>query len=393
MKRSKGVLAALLLAAVLLCFTVPPLGVHAAETSAGEAVIEIESGRVLHARHAEKRLPMASTTKILTALLIIEDCDLEEVISVPQEAAGTEGSSVYLTAGERVRVIDLLYGLMLRSGNDCAVALALHHSGSVPAFAERMNERAKEIGAENSRFANPHGLPAEGHYTTALDLARIAAYALHNETFRAVVSAKEWQTEGEQTVRVFRNKNKMLYGYEGAEGVKTGYTKEAGRCLVTAAERGGMHLVCVTLNSPQMYERSTELLDSCFAEYRYTRLFDGEGFCVRVPAGYRGKTCRCGCPASFSYPLAERERAHVRIEKTLQPRLRLPVKVGDAAGELRIYLKNQLLFSQKIVSIEKIEKSFSDILYEIAKNGRGKACASTNFLLPAAWQAAAAAIN
>ena len=217
--------------AVCLSFGAP-VSAEAYSVSRGEAVVEVTSGRLLFAENEDTELPPASTTKILTALIIVEDCDLDTVIEVPKDAAGTEGSSVYLEAGEKLTVRDLLYGLMLRSGNDCAVTLALHHSGSISAFAEHMNERAAELGAKHSHFANPHGLPVEGHYTTAHDLALIAAAAVRNETFSEIVGTEKYTAPdgGCGYARVWQNKNKMLYSYEGADGVKTGYTKEAGRC-------------------------------------------------------------------------------------------------------------------------------------------------------------------
>ena len=240
--------------AVCLSFGAP-VSAEAYSVSRGEAVVEVTSGRLLFAENEDTELPPASTTKILTALIIVEDCDLDTVIEVPKEAAGTEGSSVYLEAGEKLTVRDLLYGLMLRSGNDCAVTLALYHSGSISAFAEHMNERAAELGVKHSHFANPHGLPAEGHYTTAHDLALIAAAAVRNETFSEIVGTEKYTAPdgGCGYARVWQNKNKMLYSYEGADGVKTGYTKEAGRCLVTSATRGGMRLVSAVLNSPSMH--------------------------------------------------------------------------------------------------------------------------------------------
>lgn len=178
----------------------------------------------------DARLPMASTTKILTAIIILEDCDLNEIISVPKQAELAGGSSVYLREGDQISVRDLLYGLMLRSGNDCAVSLAIRHSGDLKAFAQAMNERAVRIGAEHSHFCNPHGMPDENHYTTARDLAIISAYAMNNETFREIVSCQYYEAKS------WKNKNKMLFDYDGAIGIKTGFTTRAGRCLVTAAQ-------------------------------------------------------------------------------------------------------------------------------------------------------------
>ena len=237
-----------------------PNRADAATASQGECVLDIYTKRFLHERNADCRLPMASTTKILTAIIIAEDCPLTEKVTIPAQAEGVEGSSVYLRAGEVYTVEDLLHGLMLRSGNDCAVALALHHSGSIEDFSNVMNRRAVRMGADHSRFVNPHGLPDERHYTTARDLALISAYALENETFSRIVSCAFYEPYG------WKNKNKMLYEYEGADGVKTGFTVRAGRCLVTSATRNRVRLVCVVLNSPQMYERTAELLDRAFVK-------------------------------------------------------------------------------------------------------------------------------
>ena len=227
-----------------------------------ECVIELESGQILHEKDIEMRLPMASTTKILTAITVLELCkDLEEVVLIPQAAVGIEGSSVYLQAGESFTVRDLLYGLMLRSGNDCAVALALHLGGSINAFCVKMNIIAQKSGALSSHFENPHGLPCKNHYTTARDLCYITRYAMKNEDFTRIVGTKFYEP------RQWKNKNKLLSCYEGAVGVKTGYTKEAGRCLVSAAKRGGKVLICTVLNCAPMYERSAELFDNAFALY------------------------------------------------------------------------------------------------------------------------------
>lgn len=255
------------------------LNASAAAVSKGEAVMEVYTGRLLYGNGQNKRLPMASTTKILTAIIIIEDCNLEKVVKIPAAAVGVEGSSVYLKCGEEYTVEQLLYGLMLRSGNDCAETLALYHSGSIAAFAQEMNERARAWGALNSHFTNPHGLPDENHYTTAEDLAKIACHAMQNPVFREIVSTKFYEPNG------WKNKNKMLYNYEGANGIKTGYTVRAGRCLVTGALRGDMQLVCVVLYSPEMYERSAELLDEAFKNYSMQKLYAAENEFIRSTDG------------------------------------------------------------------------------------------------------------
>lgn len=307
----------------------------AATESVAECVVEASSKRFLHTKNEECNLPMASTTKVLTAIVILDDCDITESVTVPQQAEGTEGSSVYLRAGEVLTVEDLLYGLMLRSGNDCAVTLALHHSGSIEAFAQAMNEKAASVGAEHSRFVNPHGLPDKRHYTTAQDLSLIAEYALQNDTFREIVSCKYYKPKN------WKNKNKMLWNYQGAIGVKTGFTLSAGRCLVTAAERNGMRLVCVVLDSPQMYERTAELLNRAFEQYTLTELCaEGQIYEDNLTVKY-----------SFSYPLKEEEKALVRTEIEAPS---LPnVQEGEIAGQMRIFLENSLLFSQNLYMMKK----------------------------------------
>ena len=301
----------------------------AATQSRGECVVEVSSRRFLFESNAYKKLPMASTTKVLTAIIILDDCNLDEEVRIPKQAEGTEGSSVYLRAGDIYTVRDLLYGLMLRSGNDCAVTLALHHSGSIERFADAMNAKAVSLGAENSRFTNPHGLPDENHYTTAHDLALISAYAMENDTFREIVSCKFYEPRG------WQNKNKMLFEYEGAIGVKTGYTIRAGRCLVTSAERENMRLVCVVLDSPEMYERTTELLDNAFEKYDLVQLCDKS----QPFRGYR-------IFEDFFYPLTDAEKDQITIEAISV--LPLPIQSKQFAGQMLIYLENNLIFSQNL---------------------------------------------
>ncbi len=332
MKRNNILLTLLLAATLFLFFAAKPLSALAAAVGRGECVVEVSSRRILHEKDASAPLPMASTTKVLTAILILDDCDIDETVVIPKAAEGVEGSSVYLHAGDAYTVRELLYGLMLRSGNDCAVTLALHHSGSIEDFSEKMNEKAALLGAQGSFFVNPHGLPDGRHHTTARDLALISAYAMENPIFREIVSCKYYEP------RNWQNKNKMLYNYDGAIGVKTGFTTAAGRCLVTCAERNGMDIVSVVLNCPEMYERTEELLNGCFEEYRIYRLCDSlmpwEGFSVKY---------------DFDYPLKKTELRLLRFDHTLiDP---LPEQRGEVAGQMHIYLQNDLLFSQNLYII------------------------------------------
>ncbi len=305
-----------------------------------ECVMEINSRRVLYQAHGDIRLPMASTTKILTCITVLESVSLEEKVTIPLEATGIEGSSVYLKAGEEYSVEDLLYGLMLRSGNDCATALAIYCCGSVEKFSVKMNETAQKAGALASNFENPHGLPANEHYTTAYDLALITAYAMQNPTFRQIVSTQYYQPKG------WKNKNKMLTLYDGGIGVKTGYTKEAGRCLVSAAERKGMTLICVVLNCSTTYERSAELLDDAFDAYEYTHLLSADEPLDLLDTKMKGYSHK-----NYYYPLLKEEKTLVKISTKSLKSPNKEQKREKIIGEFEIYLSNRLLFSGNLYKL------------------------------------------
>lgn len=228
------------------------------------ALYEPKTKTVLYEKNADLRLPMASTTKIMTALVVAESLPPEREVKIDPRAVGTEGSSLYLTAGEVLTVRELLYGLMLRSANDAAEALAYEVAGSLPAFAALMNERSEELGLVNTHFETPHGLDAPTHYTTARELALITAVALENAEIARIVSTYK-TTLGTDPVRLVVNHNRLLTSYEGAVGVKTGYTKKSGRCLVGAATRDGLTLISVTLDAPNDWSDHTRLLDYGFS--------------------------------------------------------------------------------------------------------------------------------
>ena len=253
---------ALCAVATLLCAPVSALSARSA------VVMDAPTGRVLFAQNARERSLIASTTKIMTGLLACEDLDPLREIVIPTEAVGIEGSSLYLKAGERLRVIDLLYGMMLRSGNDAAAALAIAHSGSEAAFVRTMNERAEALGLRDTHFANSHGLDDENNFSTAFDLALLARAAMENERFREVVGSKSYHCGD----RVFENHNKLLWRCDGAEGVKTGFTKAAGRILVSSVNRQGRRLICVTIRAPDDWKDHCALYDECFRQYRTVEL-------------------------------------------------------------------------------------------------------------------------
>lgn len=325
------------LAITLLCSIInytAPIGVLA--DAAAEIAMELSTGTVLSESNADCKLPMASTTKIITAIIIIEDCDLDEILTVDDKAVGVEGSSIYLKQNEEIDVRDLLYGLMLRSGNDSACALAIHHSGSVEKFVEIMNARVKEMGAESTSLKNPSGLPDNDHYTTARDLCKIACYAMKNPIFKEIVSTKKYVGK----FRSYANKNKMLYNYEGANGVKTGYTVKAGRCLVSSAERDGMDVVAVVLNCYDMYARSEKIFDNCFSAYKLLKIDKNRVF----------MSGRVLCKLPSEEVLVVKNSDAVRYEvKPLATGTK--INKGDLIAELEIYDANGLLFKGNLYSI------------------------------------------
>ena len=348
---------------LLGALTALPLGVlpaHAATTAstsaAGMAVIEASSGRLLYEKNGDTKRPMASTTKICTAITVIEHCDdLEKTVVVPDAAVGVEGSSIYLQRGERVKIIDLLYGLMLRSGNDCATALAILVAESVENFAALMNETAQKAGARNTHFTNPHGLHDDDHYTTACDLAKITAYAFKNETFAKIVATKSYATDADQPFpRTMQNKNKILFTYEGGDGVKTGYTKKAGRCLVASATKNGMRVIAVVLSCGPMFEECAALMDKAFEEYSLFCPLE-EPVKAQIPVSNgKEKSVLVESKECFSYPVKESEKSEFCITAHPISALAAPVQKGREAGEFTITLQNQLLFSGKLYTIKEV---------------------------------------
>ena len=262
---------------LLLLSTLFTLPISAVSVSAGSAiVVEASTGRVVFEKDADSRRPMASTTKIMTALVALEAGDTAREVSVSGEAVGVEGSSVYLKTGDQLTLDDLVWALMLESANDAAAAIAIEVAGSVEGFAELMNAKAAELGLSDTHFTNPHGLDDQEHYTTARDLAKLAVKALQNERFREIVSTYKHSIRVGDETRYLLNHNKMLKLYDGAIGVKTGYTKRSGRCLVSAAERDGVTLVAVTLDAPDDWNDHRAMLDCGFGALEARELI-GDG--------------------------------------------------------------------------------------------------------------------
>lgn len=316
---------------VILCIWLtalgPMAGVRAENASISTharaaALIDVESGRLLYSSRGDEPMLIASLTKIMTAIVAIENGDLTSKVKVGKNAFAKEGSSIYLKLGEEMTLENMLYGLMLRSGNDAATAIAEHIGGSEQGFIYLMNAKAEELGLSNSHFANPHGLDAEGHYSSANDLAVLTAYAMHNPVFKEIVKTREKTADNpyEPWDYKWSNKNKMLRLYEGADGVKTGYTKKALRTLVSSATRNGQQLVAVTLNDGNDWNDHAALLNFGFNHYPLKTLIErGEGI-----SGYSFVTGK-----TFAYPLGQGEESRVITKLVLNQ------EAAAAEGQLR----------------------------------------------------------
>ncbi|KHF38876.1 D-alanyl-D-alanine carboxypeptidase family protein [Halalkalibacter okhensis] len=310
----------LILIAVLLIIPTLPLNANAEQrnfsVSAQAAVlIEQESGRVLYGKNEHTPLRIASITKIMTAILAIESGKMEDVVKVSSRAEGTEGSSIYLRAGEEIKLKDLVYGLMLRSGNDSAVAIAEHVGGSLEGFVYLMNEKAEQLGMENTMFQNPHGLDDhEDHYSSAYDMGVLTRYAMGNELYREISSTKNYRSEGDQ-IRVWHNKNRLLTElYKYSTGGKTGYTKRAKRTLVSTAEKDDENLIAVTLNAPSDWHDHMNLFNWAFETY-HSKVIIEEGIFEDVEDEFYKD--HVYAPYSFQYPLSQSEQEALSMEVTL----------------------------------------------------------------------------
>lgn len=294
-------------AAILVAVLLLPCQVGA--VSAQKAVmVDAQTGRVLFEKDANGRSLIASTTKIMTALIICQQCNVLDRMKIPQEAVGIEGSSMYLQAGEVLTIQDLLYGLMLHSGNDAAVALAIYCGGTMEGFVQLMNDKARQLGLTGTHFENPHGLDSPNHYSTAKDLAALAAYAMNDPIFRQTVSTKSVRI-GQRSLQ---NHNKLLWRVDGADGVKTGFTKAAGRILVSSATRDGRRLICVTINDGNDWVDHATLLESGFSRYSVKQLVS-QGDCLGTADVVSGQSEKVQLLAAedFSYPLAADEQVEM----------------------------------------------------------------------------------
>ncbi len=321
------------------------------------ALYEPETKSFLYKKDFNRRLPMASTTKIMTALLALEILDIEKNILVDDRAVGTDGSSIYLERGECMNAESLVYALMLGSANDAAEALAYEISGGIEEFSALMNERAESIGAYDTCFKNPHGLDAAGHYTTAHDLALISAEALRNESFRKICSTYKKTIESNIKTRVVVNHNKLLKMYDGCIGVKTGYTQLSGRSLVSAAERDGLTLISVTIDAPDDWCDHKKLLNHGFNSLHALTLTETGEYKATLPvlSGEKNYTTVENCDkVKIIY---KGEKPKITKEVKLDRYLCAPISKGDVVGTIIYKSGNEILGSTNIIASEDIAES------------------------------------
>ena len=338
-----------------------PVSAYAlAENAAGACVMNGVTGEVIFEKNADERLPMASTTKIMTLIVALEHSSPDDIVTVAPEALKEEGSSAYVEAGAQITMRDLCHGLMLNSGNDAAVAIAYHIAGGKSEFAAMMTAKAQEIGANNTSFKNPNGLDEEGHYTTARDLAIITRYALKNEQFKDIVSkwtydASFIRPDGSLFELMYINHNRLLNEMEGCIGVKTGYTEADGRCLVTACDRDGKIYIAVTLNDREDWAEHKAMMDAAYSDSRWLTVVKA-GDCVRHVVS-REAECDLVAKNDFYVPVNGSRGRDIDVRLNVPKAVYSPLNAGEKIGELEVYFDNGLLGKVDVVAKE-------DFVYE-----------------------------
>ena len=361
---------------IIIAILLSGFGIYALEqkemgiSARAGALFDPANERFLYTKNINERLYMASTTKIATALVAIESLPLDKTVKIPKEAVGIEGSSAYFKEGEEISVEGLLFALLLRSANDAAAALAIEVSGSTEDFALLMNERASSIGLSDTNFKNPHGLHDKEHYTTAHDLALLCAEAMKNDTFCNIIKEKKKTVSTNLTTHIFVNHNKLLSRFDGAIGVKTGYTKNAGRCLVGAAKRDGVTLISVTLDAPSDWSDHEKMLEYGFSLLESRTLLTTEDFNYTLPV----LDARDGAVVTVS-PAYTASAQLLKTEETPSAEVNLsrylvaPLEYGDKVGEVvfksgeRIIAKVPLTVKESVPKKEK--KGFFEGLKDI----------------------------
>lgn len=352
---------------LILVLSILPLNIFSADIgiSAECAVLmEASTGNIIYQKNAEVKHLIASTTKIMTALIAIENYDIKKIVTISEKAVGVEGSSIYLSKNEKLSMEDLLYALMLESANDAAAAIAIEVAGSINNFAVMMNDKALDLGMTNTNFTNPHGLDNENHYSTAYDMAILTRYALMNNTFKTIASTHKRiiPLKGDEGSRILVNHNRMIKMYDGAIGVKTGFTKKSGRCLVSAAERDGLTLIAVTLNAPDDWNDHKNMLNAGFNMYeRILLTYEGEkSFIIPV---INGKIDFIKCKNLYDeYAVVEKDNINVSCIVEMKRFYYAPIYKGEELGKVIYYNNGVKIGSIPIIAdydINEINQKFN----------------------------------
>lgn len=333
-----------------------PLNVGAIDTSATSAILmDMDSGRILYAKNINRKQSVASISKIMTAVVALDNGKLKNKVTVGNEIKKAYGSGIYIKQGEKLTLQDLLYGLMLRSGNDAALAIASSVSKDTESFVKKMNEKAALLGMNNSLFRNPHGLDQEdgGNISTAYDMAKLTSYAMKNKDYQKIVSTKKYTLTTNKNTYVWYNKNKLLNRYEYTTGGKTGFTEIARRTLVTTASRDNLNLVVVTLNDGNDFLDHQNLFEYAFANYKsYKILTKGN---IKIKEDHYYDKYKLYIKNDYSYPLSQDEEKSIKIKYELKKvrKLKNNIKVGKA----KIYLGDKIVHEEEIYLKYKSKKS------------------------------------
>ena len=330
-------------------------------TSTAAILIEQGTNRVLYAKNERQKVKIASTTKILTAIVAIENCSLEETVTVSKKAVLVGGSTVGITEGSQVSLKALMYGMLLKSGNDCAVAIAEHVAGSVEEFARPMNKKAYEIGAKDTNCTNPHGLDTDNNYSTAYDLALIMSYAKTNETLSKILGTESITINFGKTSKYLANTNRLLFTYEYCDGGKTGFTNMANRCLVVSAAKDNFKIVAVVLGANTTdirFSEGKELLKYGIDNYKMTDLSDTVNWYIDIPV-YKGNIYSYVRKFKIDYmiPLKEGEEEQIYVSQQIVPSLNAPVYRGSYLGKIELYIGREKLYSKPIYLEYDIKKN------------------------------------
>lgn len=330
----------------------------------GMVVLEGNTNTILYGQNEHEKMPMASTTKIITAILAIENCeDLDRKIKISDRAVGIEGTSIYIKSGEELSMRELLYGLILASGNDCAVAIA-ESLGGEEKFVNMMNEFALSLGLKNTHFDNPHGLDSDTHYTSAYDLAIMTSYALDNETFRDIVSTERMVIPKSDLyqARYLKHKNKLLFLDDNCIGVKTGFTDNAGRCLVNAHEENGMQIISVVLNCQPMFDECKRLTDMALENYMMKEFISPYNFVSNLEVEDSQKT-EIGVITikGYSKPILKSEEMKYEVRYNLPDKIIAPIELNQKVGNVEVLYNSEIIYSDELITIEDAKNN--DIKY------------------------------